>query len=497
MRLKSIRSWLPASYALIALLAAGVLGVVLLAILRGYYTQRELDYLTGNAQGVAGLLAQVSAQPLPPNVQNLAFLSQARVRLLDPRGQVLADSGPLPAQDVVFFASAGPQTMGATGFVVASEQMPVEGLPPGAVALPAAGTVYGFDFTTQVPGPDAPRSDQVVRQPWYDATGALAGYVELSEGPAYGRDILASVAWGWLLASAVAVALAAAAGWLVSRRLSEPLLALTGVTARMAGGDLTVRADTGRADELGQLARAFNDMAARIEETVVVLRRFAADAAHELHTPLTALRADLELAAGTEEAPDQRALLARTLGQANELQRLAAGLLDLSRLDAGVPEGPPAPVDLRALVQDAAERYAAQAEQAGVAFDLALPDAPVVVRGHGGQLGRALENLLDNALKFTPAGGRVQLELRGGEDGTVEIVVTDSGIGIPPEDLPRLFERFHRGRNATAYPGSGLGLAIAQAIVARHGGTLAAHDAELGARFVMQLPLNTMLSAEC
>ena len=145
------------------------------------------------------------------------------------------------------------------------------------------------------------------------------------------------------------------------------------------------------------------------------------------------------------------------------------------------------PVPLVPLLQQASELHASRAEQAGLTFDLSLPDTPVTVQGDEGKLRRALTNLLDNAIKFTPAGGNIVLGLR--REGDVGILwIEDTGIGIHWTDLPHLFERFHRGRNAAAYPGSGLGLAIVKAVVERHGGQIQAEGTEQGARFTMQIP---------
>src|SRR5205085_1781421 len=161
----------------------------------------------------------------------------------------------------------------------------------------------------------------------------------------------------------------------------------------MADGDLSVRVAMDRPDEIGVLATSFNEMADQIQEMVVTLRRLVTDAAHELHTPLTALRTNLEMAAD-EANPQQQA------------------------------------------------QY----------------------------LERALANLLDNALKFTPSGGEVTIALRS-LAGDTEIAIEDTGIGIPEGDARHLFERFHRGRNAAGYAGSGLGLAIARAIINSHAGS--------------------------
>lgn len=150
--------------------------------------------------------------------------------------------------------------------------------------VPAVDTPFGLALNPAT-AIDARRSDQLVTQPLKDSQGNLLGSIELLQGPAYGQEVVERVAWSWVIASAIAVAIAAGAGWFISRRLTTPLLALTAVTSRMAGGELSARANLARHDEVGQLAHSFNEMADRVEETVTTLRRFVADAAHELHTP--------------------------------------------------------------------------------------------------------------------------------------------------------------------------------------------------------------------
>jgi len=305
--------------------------------------------------------------------------------------------------------------------------------------------------------------------------------VELSEGPAYGRRILESVAWGWGVASATAVLLAAVVGWFASRQITQPLSSLIQVTDRMAEGHLAARAQVGRADELGSLARSFNRMAAQVEETVSTLRQFVADAAHELHTPLTALRTNLDL------APDDE-FVRRAQVQVGRLEAMTEGLLDLSCIEAERQAHAFSPVVLNALAQDAAELYASQAEQAGLGFGLAMPRDLIVVTGDAAQLRAALGNLLDNAIKFTPEGGTVDISLTQEGDWAM-LCIRDTGIGIPARDVPRVFDRFHRGSNAAAYPGSGLGLAIVKAVVTRHSGTIEVASVSPGTRLVLRLPL--------
>ncbi len=526
----SIRRWLPLSYAAIALLAALVLGAVLLTTLRGYYVQRELDYMTGNARAMDDTVARLIAlDPAPAalesQLRSMAFLSQTRVRLLDEGGQVVADSGdPRERYEVVMLsmvespsfrqtmtqtigsdhfqsviaiqdALSGARTVervvitttaspGAPWWIVRGESLRgEEGLwdEPGLVSqMPAVGTPFGFGLGAETALDDR-RSSQVVSRPIYDPEGRPLGRIELSEGPAYGRRILESVAWGWGIASGVAVLLAAGAGWFVSLQITHPLSSLTRVTARMAQGDLSARAQIRRRDELGMLARSFDEMAGQVQETVSTLRRFVADAAHELHTPLTALRTHLELAPDDEH-------VARAQGQVARLEALTEGLLSLSRIEAEKRIPASASLALDVVVQEVAELYASQAEQAGLAFDLRVAERPLVVAADAAQVRDALGNLLDNAVKFTPPGGTVSVCVdREGEWAAVR--VQDTGIGIPPEDLPHLFRRFHRGRNAAAYPGSGLGLAIVRAIVERYSGTVEAETVEQGTRFTLRLPV--------
>ncbi len=298
-------------------------------------------------------------------------------------------------------------------------------------------------------------------------------------------DVVGAALQGFLVAVLIIGGFSLLIGLLLSRGISRPLVELTAVTRAMSAGDLSARVPVRRHyhGEARELAVAFNRMAGQVEETIVTLRRFVSDAAHEIHTPLTALRTNLEL------SPDDE-FVQRAQAQVERLEMLTEGLLDLSRIEAGAPAEVRAPVALIPLVQEVSELYASQAEQAGLTFDLTLPETPVTVQGDEAQLQRALGNLLDNAIKFTPAGGTVSVGLYQ-EGEWVDLWVEDTGIGIPEDDLPHLFSRFHRGRNVAAYPGSGLGLAIVKAIVEGHGGQVRGENIEQGARFTVWLPYYT------
>ena len=507
MKFDSIRWRLTLSYAVIALLAAFSLGLVLRTVLREYYDRQEATYLKSRAIEISSIASQLLEAELPPQmIQELSkswsFMLQARVQILDVAGEQLADSGVPQAQQVFFIASERPFQLPLGQSVVRPAEEGAETLPAGpgqffqiqvlrsetsagvnaqedvimfspgsvGVALPADESMYGLL------GPDAGmparRSSQVVEQQVMDQEGSLLGKVILSDGPAYGDEILNIVMNGWILAGIAAVLLAALAGWLVSTRIATPLTELTSITSRMSQGDLSVRADVHSQDEIGTLGRSFNEMAARVEETVGTLRSFVADAAHELHTPLTALQANLELARDEKDASTRIRYLARAQEQSQRLEGLVQSLLDLSRIEAAESKSSFAPVALSQLVREVGEQFASRAEQADRSFMIDLPDEQIILLGNEMHLRQVVINLLENALKFTPPHEWISLSLEHSSD-QVRLTVSDSGIGIPLEDLPHLFERFHRGRNAFEYPGNGLGLAIVKAIVDAHHGKVA------------------------
>lgn len=538
MKTRSIRWQLPFSYAAIAFLAALSLGAVLLTILHNHYTNQERDYLRNQAQNyamLAGIMFErgASSEELDRFVSQWGFLSDTRIVLTDTDNQVLADSG-VPER---FYFEVAPTVVGigseqgalsfglsSRDYLLATRGKPageitsvepsgnadvvfheyVPGSPPEAQVftinvapaswrpaeearyIPVSRSPYGLRFG---PAADAtrgnPRSDQMVRTRILGRDGkTIFGALQISDGPAYGREILNSVAQGWMFAGGFSVGLAALVGWFVSSRLTSPLVSLTEATTRMSQGDLSVRTAIARRDELGSLAKSFNEMADRIEHTVVTLRRFAADAAHELHTPLTALRTNLELVRETHNSPAAQ----RALEQVHRMEALADDLLNLSRIETHVDSTAYESLDLVQIATEIGAIYASRAEQADLDFELEIPDRLPVVKGNPVQVQRMLCNVLDNAVKFTPTGGSIHMCVRNG-DRQVEIRVQDTGIGIPQEDLPFLFERFRRGRNTANYPGSGLGLAMVKAIVDAHGGSVVVESSAAGTCIATRLPI--------
>lgn len=545
---KSIRWRLPLSYAAIALLATLALGTVLLTSLRGYYALREYDTLMSNARVVGDIVGSMVEDEQPKEdinaqVTTLSFISQARIRLFDANNNVLADSGnPWDKQIITmmygqtpFAAAGGMNTLEsaplASGVIEMSDDEQALQLVPQAsdtgdtrfwirsadgefeqgipalveqtrVSVPAegmvdrftvalAGSPYGVGLRQNIAmasGMSYSYSGQMALFTMHDSNNNVLGTVEVSNGPAYGTEIIEGVLRALIGAGAVAVVLAAGAGWFVSRSISAPLLLLSNATEKMANGQLSTRVQMKRGDEFGVLAQSFDEMAQRVEATVSALRRFVADAAHQIHTPLTAVYADLELAASEPNAANRLMFTQRALVQLRRLEALTNDLLDLSRLEAHAVEQRYSVIDLVALVEELSEQFASRAEQAGIAFNIETPQRPIKARIDETQFRHALGNLLDNAIKFTPENGTITLGVRRDGDHAV-LWVNDTGIGISDEDLPQIFNRFHRGRNAAAYPGSGLGLAILKAIVEGHHGQVSVQSkAGSGTHFALRVP---------
>jgi heavy metal sensor kinase len=289
----------------------------------------------------------------------------------------------------------------------------------------------------------------------------------------------------------VGVGLAALAGALIARAALRPVDEMTRTARRITAEDLRRRVEhRGSDDELDRLAGTLNDMLARLEESFTQARRFAADAAHELRTPLTVLKGGIEVALRAARSPEEyRGVLASSLEEVERLIRLAEDLLLLSRSIAG-PEVDRVPVELEPLLLEVFDVGVRLGRSAGVS--VRIDDAgPATVQGDAMALRRAMLNVVENAVKYTAPGGKVELSLMSG-DRVATITVADTGIGIEPSDAERIFEPFvrldaARGRETG---GTGLGLAIARSIVIAHSGTLTVDSRPgAGSRFTISLPL--------
>jgi len=289
---------------------------------------------------------------------------------------------------------------------------------------------------------------------------------------------------------------AALAGWSVANRLLKPLNRLVAASREIGIAALDRRVDEPEHPaELRELAQAYNGMLGRLQRAVEALRRFTADASHELRTPLTAIRGTAEVALARPRSPEElRDTMGEILEETRSMLALVEDLLTLARgEEASVPR-PAAPVDLVAVLRDVQDIGEALAEGKPVAVRLDAPES-VIVHGAAGSLRRLFLNLVSNAVKFTEAGVveiRVRAASTEGEDsGFVEVQVRDTGSGIAPEELPRVFDRFYRADAARERSGgTGLGLAIVRMIVDQHEGEIhAASTPGTGSIFTVRLPV--------
>ncbi len=268
------------------------------------------------------------------------------------------------------------------------------------------------------------------------------------------------------------VLVAAGLGLAVSGAALAPVRRLTEATETVTEtGDLSQRIEARGRDELSRLAASFNAMLGVLEESTRARRQLVADASHELRTPLTSLRTNIEVLASDRELPpgERERLLTDVVEQLGEMTTLISELIELARGEQHPEEAEDVRLDL--VAADAVER--ARRNRPGISFKTELAES--VVHGVPRTIERALANLIDNAAKWSPPGGEVEISVRDGE-----VTVRDHGPGIAEEDLPYVFDRFYRARSARGSPGSGLGLAIVRQVAEAHGGEVVAERAAGG-----------------
>ena len=495
----------------------------------------------------AALASQGSIDAAQAVLTDLRQRQQARLRVVDASGRLVADSSrlgfaALPGSSADSLTNRASTSSARTEGSAAVRPELLEGpapVPEGASAYAAAGVPDGwlyrigalpFRLYRRVAEPPQPPLEagefysakselfgpeiQAALHGRYGATTRLSGgqrsvtlYAAIpirADHRVIGAVLVSQSTFGILQALyavrldvfkvvVASVAAAAVLSLLVSTTIARPLrrlraeaLALVDRRGRLQGG---FRGSSTR-DEIGDLTRALEQLTARLRAHMSFIERIAAEVSHEFKNPLASIRTATELLPSVEDPEQRRRFLQIVQRDVARMERLLAGVREISRIDARLDEEEPQAVDLAALLESIVEGYRLRARH-GVSFELAKPEGTLIVRAVPDRLTQVFENLLDNALSFSPAGATVHVALSG-EPKAVSVAVSDSGPGVPPEHLEKIFARFfsYRPGSPNANGHAGLGLPIAKAIVESYGGTIAAvGGAGAGACFVVRLPL--------
>lgn len=329
--------------------------------------------------------------------------------------------------------------------------------------------------------------------------GQPISFIQLSVpmGPIY-----AEMTQTWLRflgIGSVVLLVTAIAGIVIARQIAVPVERLTATTEHIAAGRLDERVTPAGPNEIHRLGTAFNRMTERVQAMMTQQRAFVDNAAHELRSPLTSIRLRIEMlrTRARNNAELTQHYLAQMDGEVGYLQRLVDNLLDLATVENIEPAIPKAPLDLASMLYDVSDEMSVVAQQVGLEFQTDIPEHLPTISVNADQMKILIRNLIDNAIKYTQRGGKISLTANSSH-GEIEIQVTDTGIGIPAEALPHIFERFYRvdaarSRDTSrATSSTGLGLALVQRIAQTHGGR--AEVSSLigkGSTFTVRLPLRS------
>jgi signal transduction histidine kinase len=440
--------------AIVALVGLVVSGVAINQILPGYFAEQTRERIQTSAVSTGILLRQEVARRGEAQPNSVAAAEIRDVFVVPP-----------VAADAATFFNATVTIVNSDGVVVASED-PADVDRLEEQGLRRDSEVGPFENRVDVELPD----------------GSITRYQVLISDPYSTREETLSQIRGALIGAGLLALLASlVTGLIAARSVTVPISRLRGVAGRVAQGDLDERAVPSGVLEVDELGQQFNVMADRLAGTLRMLeadrdrlREFVADVSHELRTPIAALRLYTELQHdGDVDEATRREFLESSIVQIGRLEWLSTNLLDLSRIDAGIYPLDIRLGDLRDPVQAVVQALSEVAVHRGVALDSVVPAEPVEMRFDRERIVQLMTNLIGNALKFTPRGGAVSVRIDA-RDEDVTIEVSDTGHGIPADELPRIFDRFYRGTNTgeARASGSGLGLAIVRSIVDLHGGEI-------------------------
>jgi two-component system, OmpR family, sensor histidine kinase BaeS len=464
-----IRTRLVSSTLVVLLIGMGLAGFMVWRAVESLYLQTQQENLLAQAEMTAAALQGQSLPntPAEPYLQTSNVLPGIHSRVLGEQGAVIIGL-PIPEENVQLQAPASENQ----SFVAAEELL----------ARPEIAQALQGKSATAIRKVPTAQNRRVLyaAAPILADDGSVSGLVYLAT-PLPASGIPNSLLRDLVIAALVAVVLAAVVGTLLARRIAKPIENIAQAAAAVSAGNLNQKADTESGiRELNDLGRAFNAMTESLHQSDQAKNAFIADVTHELRTPLTVIKGTVETLedGALDDIAGRAPLLASMQRETDRLIRLVNDLLILTRADAGMLNMHFQPLDLSELVRARCNHLAALANRSLVQFRLisAESDAPVYVRGDADRLAQVLNNLLDNAVRYSPPGSTITVEVRQNGD-ECQCSVHDCGAGIPAEHLPFIFERFYRAdasRNRQS-GGAGLGLAIARALVSAHGGRI---DAE-------------------
>ncbi|MCK4331316.1 MAG: HAMP domain-containing histidine kinase [Dehalococcoidia bacterium] len=473
----SLRTRLILSYVLIIVLCLSVVAAALLVLLQDYRERLAMARLADMSVPVyvqvrATALGRVALNQAWTNLEEQAQETNTYIFLLDAQGNVIKYASPEGSSSE--YDPPAP---------------PPEKLPPDR-KRPYRGTYVssegeGFIFAAH-PLTGLFKS----RSPSAPATLVLA--VPRAEAMAFWTEFAKPFLWAGLIALGVSVVIAI----LLARSVYLPIRRVTNAAEEIAQGQYDQEVPVAGPKEVKGLALSFNQMAKQVKHSQQMLRNFVADVSHELRTPLTSIKGFSQaILDGTARDKEAQLRAARVIeDESKRMMRLVNELLELSRLESGQVNMVKEPTDLKELLQQCREIFMMRAEEKGLQFTTDVEPLPPV-NGDIDRLEQVFSNLLDNAFKHTPTEGKVSIAARQHSPNFIEVAVLDTGPGIPPEQLPHVFERFYRVDASGTKTGTGLGLAIAREIVRAHGGDIKVNSVlGEGTEFLVRLPVSSQYS---